>query len=111
MRLLLNHFQLLMLLASFRFDWPPPVKRLLSSFESVADAPQDLFSFDCLLQEFSPLPRFFSKLLSYFLFPIVATLVMVLFWKIYLRRKPQLFCSRFVPSLLIFCFILHPSIS
>ena len=49
-RLVVSHVQLLMLVASFRFDWPGPVRSLLALFESVADAPQQLFSLDCLFQ-------------------------------------------------------------
>ena len=49
LKILWNHTQLLILLATFRFDWPLVVKRFLTLFQAVSDAPQELFSFECLL--------------------------------------------------------------
>ena len=59
-RLLVSHGQMLMLLASFRFDWPQQVKAFLSFFESVTDAPRELFSLDCLLSHIPPLPGVYN---------------------------------------------------
>lgn len=40
LKILLNHAQLLMLLSTFRFDWPAAIKSLLAIFETLTDAPK-----------------------------------------------------------------------
>ena len=110
-RLILNHFQFLMLMASFRFDWPSQVQSFLSLFDSVADAPQELFSLDCLFEHFSPLSRFYSFLLLYALYPLLGLLGLALFWRLCSRLATRAFCSRFVASSLIFIFLVHPAVT
>ena len=84
-RLALNHCQFLMLLASFRFDWPQQVKAFLSFFESVTDAPRELFSLDCLLSHISPLPGFYNFFLIQWSLPLLSAGALALFWAVYLR--------------------------
>ena len=63
-RVLASHLQMLSLLATFRFQWPGPVARLLEVFSTVADAPSQLLSLDCLLVEIAPgFPLFYAKLM------------------------------------------------
>ena len=100
-----------MLLASFRFDWPPQVKRFLNFFEAVADAPQELFSLDCLFESISTLPRFYNFLLLYLLFPLLSVLLIAFFWRMRFLYSPQSFCRRFVASSLILVFLVHPSVT
>ncbi len=120
-RLLLNHLHLLMLLASFRFDWPPAVAAFLSFFEAVADAPQELLSLDCLLAQLAPsasgFSRFYARLLAFVVVLPLLTIGAVLavwacLWRRAARRGRRLpFCSRCTASFLVLAFLLHPSLS
>ena len=111
LRLLWNHVQLLTLLATFRFEWPTAVKRFLNLFETVSEAPQEIFSFECLLMETSALPRFFTNLLFNSLTPVAVTLVIALVWRIRMLHRGGKFCSRFISSILIFYFLIHPTVA
>ena len=77
-RLLASHFQLLALLATFRFQWPAAVSNLLATFASVADAPSQVLSLSCLLSALIPgLPSFYSKVLLYVLLLPAAGLISI----------------------------------
>ena len=110
-KLILNHVQLLLLLASFRFDWPPRVKQFLSFFESVADAPQELLSLDCLFGSISTLPRFYNFLLLHLCFPLFGISFIALFWRLCSGVHSREFCQRFIASSLVFLFLVHPSVT
>ena len=115
LRLVLGHTQLLMLLASFRFEWPPEVRRFFALFQSVADAPQQLFSVDCLFQQVSTLPRFFNMLVAYWMLPLGGAALLAVFWLIQIRprhRPARLhFKARFIASWLVFLFLIHPGVA
>ena len=112
-RLALNHCQFLMLLASFRFDWPSAVKSFFQLFQSVTDSPHELFSLDCLLAAFSPLPPFYNLLLLQMCLPLIGTLAITLFFcvRARLRRGPPLSCGQLTAPVLVMAFLLHPAVS
>ena len=45
-KLLMNHLQLLILTASFDFDWPDRVLKIFEASEPVAQVTPQIFSFD-----------------------------------------------------------------
>ena len=45
-KLLMNHFQLLLLTASFDFDWPDKVNKIFEASEPIAQVTTQVFSFD-----------------------------------------------------------------
>ncbi len=47
----MNHFQMLVLVAMFNLDWNYIVNRMFDTVEFVANAPTQLFSFQCFLDE------------------------------------------------------------
>ena len=77
-RLALGHSQFLLLLASFRFDWPEAVKSFLSLFQSITDSQKEVFSLDCLLGVVSSLPPFYNLLLLELSLPLLGTLAIAL---------------------------------
>ena len=104
-----------MLLASFRFDWPPEVLNFFSFFQSVTDAPQQLFSLDCLFQEISKQPRFYNILICYWILPILGAILLGLFWVCRLNYDDPISrqnCKyRFTSSWLVFIFLIHPGVA
>ena len=121
-RLVVSHVQLLMLVASFRFEWPGPVRSLLAVFESVADAPQQLFSLDCLFQEFGSasgieLPRFYGLLLVNWALPLGFAAGLALFWVLHLRQKLsspdgwRTCRQKLTSSWLVAVFLVQPSVA
>ena len=75
-RLMASNLQLLGLLLSFRFQWPHSVARLLAAFSTIADAPSQILSLDCLLASLLPsFPRFYGRFLLYVvIFPALGLL-------------------------------------
>ena len=130
-RLLASHLQQLALLASFRFDWPQEVAQLLAAFSSVADAPSQLLSLDCLLSSLVPiLPRFYSWVLLYsVLLPAFGLLSLgFVAWVDWpcsqpsssahapddppVPRRRRAPCgARFRPAALVFLFLVHPGVT
>lgn len=49
MKILLNHFQLIMVTATFDFSWTDKIKSFFTGSKEIATAPAQIFSFDCLL--------------------------------------------------------------
>ena len=48
-KILMNHVQLIVLTASFNFDWPDKVKDLFDAAKPVASASTQVLSIDCFL--------------------------------------------------------------
>ena len=49
LKIMTNHFQLIMLTASFNLQWPNQVQAIFDSTRPVADVSSRIFSFDCFL--------------------------------------------------------------
>ena len=112
-RLALGHSQFLLLLASFRFDWPEAVKSFLSLFQSITDSQKEVFSLDCLLGAISSLPPFYNLLLLELSLPLLGTLAiaLVLWIRSKVGRGPALSCGRLAAPVLVLVFLLHPVVS
>ena len=55
LRILTNHFQLLVLTLEFDLAWPSSVQRLHSAAEPVANVASRIISFDCFVSSSKPL--------------------------------------------------------
>ena len=102
-----------MLVSSFDLDWPSEVEQFLNSSQSVADTPQEFFSFDCFIQTSigRPIKRYFLYLISYFSLPLLAALLISAFWHLKIRHDFNRRMRRIIASLLICFFLLHPSVT
>jgi hypothetical protein len=49
MKILMNHFQLILLVSSFNFQWPSQLKTFFSSTAPVSEASTQVISVDCFL--------------------------------------------------------------
>jgi hypothetical protein len=55
LRILMNHFQLLTLTASFDLDWPEQLKAFFTSTKPVSEATTQFLSVDCFIDYRTPL--------------------------------------------------------
>jgi predicted outer membrane repeat protein len=119
-KLLMNHLQLILLTASFDFDWPSKVTKLFSTTEPVAQVSSQILSFDCFLDtrsdnDSSPTIRlFYQKMIMYALLPIILASGSSTFWYIYycIKKKEAALkrSGRIMASTIILFFLIHPSI-
>ena len=118
-KILMNHLQLLTLTASFNLKWPSNVDDLLNSSKPAAQVSTQIISFDWFLDKRqnggSNLIRlYYQKMLMYAVLPLVMASVITLFWTIlywfYKKSTPNKRNGRIMASIIIFFFLIHPSI-
>ncbi len=113
-KILLNHLHLIILVASFELDWPAQVKAIFDTSKSIADAPSQMLSVDCLLDtSVSSIPRFYVYLLMYFVIPFLITATAYCVWAGCIRprcgmKKKQ---DKALASVVILLFLFHPMIT
>ncbi|CDW85156.1 UNKNOWN [Stylonychia lemnae] len=116
-KILLNHFQLLMMSASFDFQWSQQISEFLSSSKQVATVSTQIISFDCFLDENASNESqesrlFFQKLIIIGFLPFLLTFICILVWLILkkLSSKRIHITDRIISSLVILLFLAHPSL-
>ena len=118
-KILMNHLQLIVLTASFDFDWPKTVLKLFKATEPVAQVTTQVFSFDCFLDQRSDtgddntIRLYYQKMIMYAVCPILMTLGSVIYWKLYSCKKSRTVRSikeRIIATTIILFFLVHPSI-
>lgn len=119
-KILLNHLQLIMLTASFNLNWPEMVQEFFDSAEPAAEATTQIFSFDCFMdtreeneENADSLYRIhFQKLGLISVIPFLVVLASAAVWKVILAisGRPQDFSSRFISTVIILLFLVHPTI-
>lgn len=83
---MMNHLQLILLTASFDFDWPSQVQDLFDTTEPAAQVSSQILSVDCFLDtrssntDSNPIRLFYQKMIIYALLPILLTVGSVSFW-------------------------------
>jgi len=88
MKILMNHFQLILLVSSFNFKWPAQLEEFFKQTAPVSEASTQIISVDCFLntkQSLIPSSQnyfytFFVKLLIFALMPLIIVMVSYLFW-------------------------------
>ena len=119
-KILMNHLQLIVLTASFDFDWPNAVLELFDSTEPVATVSTHILSFDCFLDTRSDnndsnmIRLYYQKMIMYTLLPIILGVISSAFWSLYYCKKSTAEKmkkrGRIMASLIILFFLIHPSI-
>ena len=119
-KILVNHFQLLTITASFDFRWSPQIIDMLDTAEPVSDVSTHIFSFDCFLDgrstddDTSSMRTYYQKMIIYALLPILLALCSAIFWKVFYCIKPPTnpdqLRSRITATVIIMFFNVHPSI-
>jgi hypothetical protein len=83
-KILLNHIQLIVLTASFDFDWPSSVVSIFETTEPVATVATQVLSFDCFLDQRSEndesgedsniIRIYYQKMVMYAVLPLLLAL-------------------------------------
>ncbi|CDW78175.1 UNKNOWN [Stylonychia lemnae] len=120
MKILLNHFQLLLMTSSFDFSWSEQILDFFGATNQVGQVSTQVFSIDCFInsnndgeQSNSDQKRvFFFKLIIIAVFPLFLTIICFLFWSILnkVRRGDFQIDNKSTASLVILLFLAHPSI-
>ncbi|CDW87963.1 UNKNOWN [Stylonychia lemnae] len=119
LKILLNHFQLLLMTASLDFSWSEEIVNFFKATNQVATVSTQVFSVDCFLDtrteknESSMENRiFFMKLVIVALLPFFLSLACKLFWMIYngIKKTISKESSKEISSIVIVLFLAHPSI-
>jgi hypothetical protein len=88
-KILMNHLQLILLTASFNFDWPDNVTDFYDTTKPASQVSSQILSFDCFLDQRSNdndsnlIPIFYQKMIMYAVVPVVMVIVCTLFWNIF----------------------------
>lgn len=110
---MINHVQVIMLISSFKFEWPEEIIEFFNASKSVANAPQEIFSIDCFIQSSigKPLKRFYIYLIIYVFIPVLVALVSCLFFRLKYFRRSRISFAKALTSFLIVFFLIHPSLT
>ncbi len=79
----------------------------------MTDSPQELFSLECLLQpsQGRPFKRFYFYAALYFCIPLVCLAAAFLVWRLKYPLRSPVMWRKFVATLLILFFLVHPSVT
>jgi hypothetical protein len=88
MKILMNHFQLILLVSSFNFKWPSQLEGFFASSSTVSEASTQIISVDCFLTSAKKVANldqdyfttFFVKLLIFALMPFLIGIASYGFW-------------------------------
>ncbi|CDW91193.1 UNKNOWN [Stylonychia lemnae] len=123
LRILLNHFQLMILTSSFKFQWSEEIQNLFSITENLGQISTQLFSIDCLLDKrrIGQIPQdqiqiydrlYFQKLMLITMVPLLIFGACYSFWKIYqsVSKKSSYLNVKIKMSIVILLFLVHPTL-
>lgn len=124
MKILMNHFQLILLVSSFNFQWPPQLQQFFSSTAPVSQASTQIISVDCFLQggqastsngsleNTNYFYSFFVKLLIFALLPLLIALVSWAVWSVQKcwKKLKEFEINKAIATMVISLFIIHPNI-
>ena len=90
MKILMNHFQLILLVSSFNFKWPAQLEKFFSSSSTVSSASTQIISVDCFLTSAKNIVNldqdyfstFFVKLMIFALMPFLIAIASYGFWAV-----------------------------
>ena len=118
-KILMNHLQLIILTASFDFDWPQNVLDIFETAEPAAEVSTQIFSVDWFLDsrsddnDLNPIRLFYQKMIIYALLPILVFIGNIGFWYIYYSFKKNQVgkrAGRIAATVIILLFLIHPTI-
>jgi hypothetical protein len=134
-RILVNHLQMIVIIFSFRLQWPQDFISMFTTAEPAGEVSQQFISFDCFLDKRSnddldanPIPLFFYRVIISAAMPFVIILVSYIIWYIifwiyhmkgsakkelnkakYKERMSKQRDARIIATNLIILLFIHPS--
>jgi len=115
-RMLINYVQVCALIGYIPVKWPGAFERVINLIEILTVARSDVFSFECLLSQYTGvLAKVYMKLILINLMPLfyIASAILILLIALKLRDEQfnrEQFLLKFKITALIICFILQSSI-
>eukprot|EP00347_Sterkiella_histriomuscorum_P016375 403353429 len=119
-KILMNHFQLLMMASSFEFEWSQQLVDFFTQTRQAATVSTQIISLDCFLDRknnedgtVTDNRVFFVKLVLIAFLPLAMSVICVITWyiiKIALQGKKIDILNRSVSSIVIVLFLIHPSV-
>ncbi|TNV88247.1 hypothetical protein FGO68_gene13755 [Halteria grandinella] len=118
MKILMNHFQLILLVSSFNFQWPEQLESFFKQTGTVSEAGTQVVSVDCFLNSKSSIGldninyfyTFFVKLLIFALIPFILLAASYGFWALRTLSTHRFERAKAISTLVISLFIIHPNI-
>ena len=112
LKIFVNYLQVIMIMISFKLNWPNLVKDFLTYQEVAGSAAGRVFTMDCLLQELVSLDTYFQQLIMFTVLPVITVIICTLFWtlKSFINRKWTQNLEKLVASIIIVMFLFHPEI-
>ena len=120
-KILMNHLQLILLSASFDFDWPDNVNEFYDTTRPASQVSSQILSFDCFIDQRSESSDssessdlYFKKMIMYAFLPLGIMLASLTFWSAFYLCKTSSDKSkikgRIIATIIILLFLIHPSI-
>jgi len=113
LKIFVNYVQMVVVAAGLNVNWPGFVSLFLNGQETVGSVAEQLFSYECLAQEFATNSgMFYRKIAANTALPGILFLGAACIWtglRIFTQMKSLL--NKSVASLVMILFMLHPSIS
>jgi hypothetical protein len=116
MKILINHFQLVSISASFNLDWPRLVLNVLQGQENIGVVTDQILSIDCLLSGYTNDNHteyvYYTKLIIAVFLPIVIIIACTIIWGIVscYKYSTKYLKQELVASIIILLFLVHSSI-
>lgn len=121
MKILMNHLQLILLTASFNFDWPDDVTKFYDNTRPASQVSSQILSFDCFLDQRSSngssknvIELFYQKMIMYAILPFLLVFASFASWSLIYCFKKKVDKSkkkgRIVATIIILFFLVHPNI-
>ena len=112
LKIFMNYLQMVVVAASLNINWPDFVSLFLNGQDSAGAVAEQLFSVDCIMQDFSSKSVYYTKLQSTALIPAGLLFLAIIVWSgISLCSRIASIWHKVVASLVMILFIMHPSLT
>jgi hypothetical protein len=111
-KIFMNYLQMVVVAASLNLNWPDFVAIFLNGQDTAGSMTEQLFSFDCIMQDMSVKGMFYTKLAGTAVMPAALLLLCLGVWgAISLCSRIDRLLHKLVASLVMILFVLHPSLT
>ncbi|CDW73676.1 UNKNOWN [Stylonychia lemnae] len=116
MKIITNHFQILAAITAIDYDWPHTLKTIQDGQLQFTTFTDEMFSFDCFLQDNGLVDQsdklFLQKVLFYSFLPLIFAVTSVVVWSaVKYLYKLESIKDRLIGTIIVVMFLIHPSIA
>ena len=111
-KIFVNYLQIIMIMVSFKLNWPDIVQDFLFYQESAGSVTGRIFTIECLMEEILSLDTYFSQLILFAILPFIILIICSMFWalKSLINKQWAYMRNELVASIIIVMFLFHPQI-